>query len=110
MNRPLTSSFAAVALAMCPALVSAGVKIELGKLQCAVVQSSENIVSETLHLNCTFTKPDGSMGASYVGEVKRKGLTLGKDVPKSLAWIVATVGESEKAILTGTYFGAEAGA
>jgi hypothetical protein len=110
MNKSFRFILFGAALAMHSAPVVAGPRIELGRLNCSVVEETKNIISEKLHLNCTFTKSDGSMGPSFVGEIDRKGLTIGSDLPKSLAWIVATVGDPKTASLAGTYLGAEAGA
>tara|TARA_R110002049_G_scaffold160202_2_gene325236 strand:+ start:17461 stop:17970 length:510 start_codon:yes stop_codon:yes gene_type:complete len=84
---------------------------EVGALSCDVGDGTGFIFGSTRELNCTFNPvQDGLADETYVGEISRWGVDIGKTQNGQMSWLVLAPTEQEfnEGGLNGTYQGVSA--
>lgn len=85
--------------------------IEVGSLSCNVGDGSGFVFGSTRELACTFNPVnEGLADETYVGEINRYGLDIGKTQNGQMSWLVLAPTESEyyEGGLNGSYKGVSA--
>lgn len=84
---------------------------EVGSLSCDVGDGTGYVFGSTRDLTCTFNPvQEGLADETYVGEINRYGLDIGKTQNGQMAWLVLAPTESEysEGGLNGSYKGVSA--
>ncbi|KZY05197.1 MULTISPECIES: DUF992 domain-containing protein [unclassified Sulfitobacter] len=87
--------------------------VEVGSLSCDVGDGTGFIFGSTRELVCTFNPvQEGLPDETYVGEINRYGIDIGKTQNGQMGWLVFAPTEAEysEGGLNGTYRGVSAGA
>ncbi|MGJ8616506.1 MAG: DUF992 domain-containing protein, partial [Sulfitobacter sp.] len=103
-----TTAFGTAALAQDKETVD---HIEVGSLSCNVGDGSGFVFGSTRELACTFNPVnEGLADETYVGEINRYGLDIGKTQNGQMSWLVLAPTESEyyEGGLNGSYKGVSA--
>lgn len=85
--------------------------LEVGSLSCDVGDGTGFVFGSTRTLNCVFNPvEEGLADETYVGEIKRYGIDIGKTQNGLMSWLVLAPTESEyhEGGLNGTYEGVSA--
>ena len=90
-SRPVLSAIAlsAATLAGGAALADDSGRVELGNLSCDVGEGSGYVFGSSKSLTCTFNPvQDGLEAETYVGEINRYGIDIGKTESGEMSWVV----------------------
>ena len=109
-SRPVLSAIAlsAATLAGGAALADDSGRVELGNLSCDVGEGSGYVFGSSKSLTCTFNPvQDGLEAETYVGEINRYGIDIGKTESGEMSWVVMAPTDDgyEAGSLAGEYGG-----
>lgn len=108
---PIALSLVAAVASATPVLAKDAPGLQVGKLTCAVQETTNFIVGSTATLGCNYKPATGGAVQYYTGSIKDFGIDIGSVENATLIWgVLAPSADMQPGALEGTYGGVTAGA
>ena len=108
---PIALSLVAAVASATPLLAKDAPGLQVGKLTCAVQETTNFIVGSTATLGCNYKPATGGAVQYYTGTIKDFGIDIGSVENATLIWgVLAPSADMQPGALEGTYGGVTAGA